>query len=90
MLSPAAPPHARARFPRPACAAALARAGKPGALGGLPDGTDDLLKKYGDTARATGRFIGGASGLGDGASEDAAYDASVAAPPPETACSCFS
>ena len=70
MLSPAAPLHAARALPA-SCVrrGSLARAGKPGgALGGLPDGTDDLLKKYGDTARATGQFIGRASGLGDGAS----------------------
>ena len=68
VVSPAAPPHAARALPSP-CArrGSLARAGKPGgAFGGLPDGTDDLLKKYGDTARATGQFIGRASGLGDG------------------------
>jgi membrane associated rhomboid family serine protease len=66
-VSPAAPPHAARALPLPrARRGSLARAGKPGgAFGGLPDGTDDLLKKYGDTARATGQFIGRASGLGD-------------------------
>jgi len=57
----------RARLPKVAPGRFLTRAGKPGggAFGGLPDGTDDLLKKYGDTARATGQFIGKASGLSD-------------------------
>lgn len=57
---PAAPciPHKRTVVPPP-------HANKSG-FNGLPDGTDDLIKKYGETARATGQFIGKASGLNGG------------------------
>jgi membrane associated rhomboid family serine protease len=52
---PSHPKQRRGRFTVPS-------AGK-GGFNALPDGTDDLIKKYGDTARATGQFIGKASGL---------------------------
>ena len=68
-LSPAAPPFG-ARFHascmRAACSAPR-RAGKPGGSAS-PRRHRRPGEKYGDTARATGQFIGVPAGLGDGAS----------------------